>query len=710
MSAKTFVVTYSNGEKVEYKGDSMKDITDELYGLGYEQGGDYSIEEAKPQQAKPKKNPKAYGAQLRQDIEDTIYGSMDAIFPSLRNTDFLKETTVGEDARWLARLMGEGATYPLRAAGGAVNLIAGNKRRGDYGVSDTYEESKEGYNPLMGIAQEILHDPMNAVGGTLGKGARAAKTGFDIAKNMALRPAAAGALQELGRPGMMETELSPENIAAAAMGSATFGMGLGAASKAIGAIAKKVGPKIGDLAAVGKKLLPFENKRKDLSDAKRELQVREDFRRFNGMTAAEILEDIQRHYDVRLDEFPNYARRRDIDLGKDLPIEVIADHFAAKNKISPQTLLKATSPKGLAEVERAYRSPLSLADEILEKIDPENLTAKDAAKWNSYIDEATKNGRKISTDDLFKIIREEAERVKRRGGKYPGDNATLGRLEGWLGPLTSKKGKPLDVDPWKLYDFRQRIGNSVNWDVLEANGFSKDEINIMKRAYGTARDKLLDDAKASGADDAVSAYERMASDYALRDNVLRVLGAGNIKDAQRSRIATMLKNRGNLNDSNAPKTEELFEILQNLDKRLGTDITKRSKNAYYANQLSPEGEEFRLPDYNPNVTGKSYSADPIEGAMQGSTIKSAFIETARAKAKAMNNTRAANKAVSLANPKNAVKDFLKSVKGPAVYERPELTPRQQRDYQIFKETFGEKAAEDWRDSLGTIDFADAGRE
>jgi len=562
------------------------------------------------------------------------------------------------------------------------------------------------------IVQNILRDPMTipstVLGGalskipglsTLGKGVTAPVKRFALTD--LVKPAAIGAIQglasEAARPAITTSEFDPEKLAEGAV----YGAGMGTVFHNLGGAAKLAASKAKDTKQIKSILDRFTNNN-DYADLPEE----------------GILADIERKYGIKLDDFtPDMVRSKPKESFWDADDPNFNQAVAAlenNNRMTPGTLLEATSPKQLLEIKKEYRNIPEIAKKIIEVLEPENLTAKDAAIWGKHIEDATKSGRKINTKALVEILNEESERVAKRGNRrYPGENTMLGRLKGWLGPLTSKKGAPAEVSPWVLNDFRNKIGKSVNWDVLEANGFSQQEINAMKRAYGKSREMLLADAIANEGNEAAAAYNRMGEDYALRDAVFRVLNAGNVKDAQRSRIATILKNKGNLNESNAPKTEELFEVLQKLDKRLKTNITDRARDAYHANQLSPEGEVFRLPDYNPNVTGKSYSVDPVEAAMQGSTIKSAFTEVARGKAKALNNARAANRAINPTKTMSAVKEFLsKNIKSPAVYERPDpvaqLNMAQRRDYQRMKDLFGEESANYWASTLGGIDYSEAG--
>jgi len=537
---------------------------------------------------------------------------------------------------------------------------------------------------LGDMAQDFLRDPMlipsMAIGGpiskvpglaTMGKGATSAAGKFakaDIAK-----PAIVGALQglatEAARPVMTTSKFDPEKLAeGAAMGAgmSTAFHNLGGAAKSAVAGAKRV--------VKGKEIV---------GDIKSQLATD----KYRGLTEEDILAKIERDYGIKLDDpVPNTAAKKEPRgslwesvqaalAGEEPSLKETAAFMANANRISPEALLKATSPKGLAEIKGAYRSPLQLADEIVERLDKDNLVAKDAATWNAYLDEATQSGRTINTAEIAKILNEPAAEIKaRKHGAMEIEKPMLERLKGYAQVFESKDG-PSKMSPRELNQFRQTMGESVDWDVLEANGFTKQEINTLKRAYGKSREELLADAIANDRSDAATAYERMGEDLTLREAALRVLNAGNIKDAQKSRIATTLKNKGNLNDSNAPKTEELFEVLERLDKRLGTDITKKSKNAYYANQLSPEGEIFEIPDYNPSVTGKGFETSAREAASRGKTARSAFINTAEAKAKAIKKAGEPPKRASGVTP------------------YADLDPSQKEFYDWTLETQGKKAAD-----------------
>jgi len=498
------------------------------------------------------------------------------------------------------------------------------------------------------IVQDFLRDPMLlpslAIGGpvtkipglaTLGKGATSGAGRFlkaDIAKP-ALQGAIQGLATEMARPVITEAEFSPEKLAE----GAAMGAGLGTAFHNLAGAAKSAGAAT-KRAVKGKEII---------SDIKSQLATD----KYRGLAEEDILAKIERDYGIKLDDpIPNTNTKKEPRgsvwesvqaalAGEEPSLKETASFMANANRISPEALIKATSPKGLAEIKSAYRSPLELADEIVERLDKENLVAKDAAIWNKYLDEATQSGRTINTSEIAKILDEPAAEIKsRKFGPMEIEEPMLKRLEGYSKVFKSDKG-PSQMNPKELNQFRKIMGESVDWDVLEANGFTKQEINTLKRAYGKSKDELLADAIANDRSEAAAAYNRMGEDLTLRDAVLRVLNAGNAKDAQRSRIATILKNRGNLNDSNTPKSEELFEVLQKLDGRLGTDITKRTKNAYYANQLSPEGETFEIPDYNPSVTGKGFETSAREAASRGKTARSAFINTAEAKAKAIRDSK-----------------------------------------------------------------------
>jgi len=366
----------------------------------------------------------------------------------------------------------------------------------------------------------------------------------------------------------------------------------------------------------------------------KKMQAANDISRFHGKTPSEIIGDIEKQYGVNLDEWNPAMQRGGIPTeqssaydvaqtaitGHGIPTTAKAEWLGNNSGTSKESLLKATSKKGSAELEASYRSQPEIAKDISEKLSLDNLIGEDLNIWKNYL---ANSETYLSPKSLKAALLKPAT----EHGMDPSEFKTISKHLKTLGdhPIMT----PKDVEL-----FRQRLGDDLNLNKAKTDSrMGRIEENAINEAYHLARDMNLKAAADEGQGAAVDAYMRNAEALKLRNDVLHVLKAdkGDKRDIE-MKMASIFKNRGNA-ESNSIQSQEVFNALEKLDSKLGTDYAKRVHNAYLANQLSPQGTQFNVREYNNLHTGKGWNESLLQATIDGKTGKSAFVNVAREKAK-----------------------------------------------------------------------------
>ena len=419
----------------------------------------------------------------------------------------------------------------------------------------------------------------------------------------------------LERPVLTGEQKIGEDVLFGAASNPAFHNALNLARLGISAGAK--GVKTGFQNAIGKKM-----------------QATNDIIRFAGKKPSEIVGDIESQYGVNLDDWNPAMQRGGIPHGRTsaydvaqtaitsrgIPTTQKAEWLGNNSGTSKEALLKATSKKGVAELEADYRSQTKIAEDISEKLSLENLIGEDLNIWKNYLanSETYLSPRSLKAALLKPSIEH---------GLDPSEFKTISKHLKTLGEHPVMTPKEVEL-------FRQRLGDDLHLNKAKADSkMGRIEQNAINDAYHIARDMNLKAAADEGQSAAAEAYMRNAEALELRDNVLHVLKAakGDKRDVE-IKMASIFKNRGN-EESNSIQTQAVFDALEKLDAKLGTDYANRVYNAHLANQLSPSGKQFNVKEYNSHFTGKGYEDSHLKSTIEGKTIKSAFVNIAREKAK-----------------------------------------------------------------------------
>jgi hypothetical protein len=612
-----------------------------------------------------------------------------------------------------------GAFSLLGRGAGAVSDVIFNRREGadksDAFLSSlgrTYKDTgldPELFDERSGVGdfvQMVLRDPLTTAGiaavpvsgglsglavasriptvakagqAALKAGSVIAGKGRPLAQNFR-KAAAASAATETARPVAFEDEVLPLSDIGKNLGiGVAIGTGLPYAGKALrtgyGALSRLIPKRVRSYA----------------SDIAENMAAARQMQR-TGMAADDgspesLLANIERKYGVSLDEWtPEMASAADrmngglaeafqIAAGKRTPpIEQMAEWLASQNALSKSALMEASHPAGLAALRANYRTPLALADEVIEKLKVGNLVGDESAEWSNWLRNASESGTKIDAAPLVEILDAmENAAALRNLGVTDQERSVLNKLSGYSKALKEKRiketepsifldenGRPIQhgapeieevakqLTPEELNTFRRVLGD-IDWNKVDAKDLPRSQKQAIEDAYGKARDLLIEAAENGGEEGASAAksYREMARLLQIRDDLNKNLSAGNDKSTMRKRIATTLKNRAN-GESNSPSAEVLMESLQNASDVLGDDFTKRAQYAYWANQLSPSGDVFTLPAYSPRPTGKSYADSPVDAARKGATVASAVEKVAERKAQQIKLSKKQAKAAEAA--------------------------------------------------------------
>jgi len=364
------------------------------------------------------------------------------------------------------------------------------------------------------------------------------------------------------------------------------------------------------------------------------MQATNDISRFHGKNPSEIVGDIEKEYGVNLDEWNPAMQREGIPTGQSsaydvaqtaikghgIPTTAKAEWLGNNSGTSKESLLKATSKKGSVELEASYRSQSEIAKDISEKLSLDNLIGEDLNVWKNY----------LANSETYlspKSLKAALLKPSIEHGLDPSEFKTISKHLKTLGEHPVMTPKEVEL-------FRQRLGDDLDLNKAKADSkMGRIEQNAINDAYHLARDMNLKAAIDEGQSAAAEAYMRNAEALELKNDVLHVLKAdkGDKKDIE-LKMASIFKNRGNA-ESNSIPTQAVFDALEKLDSKLGTDYTNRVYNAYLANQLSPSGKQFNVKEYNSHFTGKGYEDSHLKSTIEGKTIKSAFVNIAREKAK-----------------------------------------------------------------------------
>jgi len=540
------------------------------------------------------------------------------IFPSTKYNQGKVRNGITDKAQDVLRLGMEALTYPARGVGGIINAVAGNPRGGDYGISDTFEESQQGYEEYnapvigkvspMGFVQTLLHDPINALGGAAGKSAESLSKGIafglGFAKKLlaksateqtarqiaerALNQGLVGATQEIARPLVMETEGDGLDYLNNIIKGGTQGFAMGTGRAAAG---------IGGKAAVEKLL-------------GRNLSVAE------------------------------YAK--------------LLDRLARKNDSEPRkmaaALEAASTPEGRAKIAQNHDKFGEISNEILDYGTFDDSKFPESKTWNEFLARsAKKNETKAIPKDADEILTKHGERIKDNaggGGLTTEETSTAARLKREAEILreqpkaekpivlldqygnelkTEPKSKVREMNAAQLNDARQRIGKLLNddWKRMGA-GRPDDEVEALKKAYGMLRKHLMDIAEKEGETESLKAYNAIANKLGMREALFERLGVKGNKYKAHDELTTKLKR------TDLERESDLRKFFSGFDDAFGTKFSERLKYARHGHTLGAKvglNGELVLPRDNQGKTGKFFMMPGLrdlyagEGTIQGAVRK-----------------------------------------------------------------------------------------
>jgi hypothetical protein len=638
MEAKTFSITNNaTGQRKFFKSSSEKDLRKE-----YNIPDGYTVEEVikktkiKPEpepELEPEPEPEANEIPFSERKKILASQMADAIFPSIRAKTPEKAIREGiEGNKDVARLSAEAITYPLRAAGGVLNLIARNKRRGDYGVGETYEESGQGYNeydfPFIGKAspmamtQEILHDPLNAVGGGFEMGLNVARNigtaALTHANRMALKRAMIGATQEAARPAITDAEFSPENAFAAGLSNASFG--------------------------------------------------------------------------IFSDEVPKLAAK----VIKEKIVPNMIKNAAINNKISKKSIEAVTTPEGIRNIEKAWETQGDLIHDATAPFDPQRagkffkedskLKKAGLEEVESPIDAAIKENERLS---MLKGQRLAELGVDELTDQKLAEYQKINNVANTILQPRKHTAAELDAIRKELQDeVRKSYANTAGADQL----FEKE----IKESAHNVRKAIIEELQKKGTPgtlDAIEAMKRIAARKEAQELAKKHLLLGNDYDKLPKNMEKALQN---MHRSDAA-TKYKNESLRKLDDAFNLDILSRAQALSMAKELVPfehlPDQPFEIGGANKWQTGRSPASKTgvpflasIKDNLAGNTPSGA-----------VRNIKAVKNIGDILSKDKILPEI-------AVYER-QITPQQQEMHDFIYDMYGEKAAQDYRDSLGAIDYS-----
>ncbi len=510
-----------------------------------------------------------------------LEGMKNAVVPTSKNMKLgtfsdIWPTSFGRfagDTKNALRMTGEALTYPIRAIGGVANLAAGNPRNGDYGVGETFEESGKGYNeydfPLfgkfspMGFTQEITHDPLNALGGPLGKAARPAST---LIGRLG-RGAVLNMTQEAARPLAMDVD---DDHYQDVLGSGLFGAGF----SSLGHGANRL---LGNLGMMKSKLTP-----EQYNDLLLKLARKNNVspKMLDEAATAQARTQMKKHYKTEADISGDLLDYRHFDESK-FPENKTYHEFLDRSQttVTPDDAVKhlkdygkrtkeAAGGGGLTTVEQATQSRLPREAEIFYNQKPEAPAPESAFEV------------KTEKPVLFNAEGQQIVRSENPPRK--------------VREMTAKE----------LNNARQRIGQLLEDDFKrEQMGRPDGEVKALKDAYFATRKHIMDIMDKEGETAALNAYKKMGSKLGSREALFEALSVPNNKYKAQDALTRRLPNiYGN------SKKAGLWGRLNDFDENFETDFAERVKWNNMANTLG-EGQgshDFRLKGDNNWFTGKGW--------------------------------------------------------------------------------------------------------
>ncbi|MDR2582361.1 MAG: hypothetical protein LBC75_02645 [Fibromonadaceae bacterium] len=571
---------------------------------------------------------------------------LNKLFPSTKAN---KGSGSGNVVKDVLRYGAEGVTYPARFAGAGLNYILGYPRGGDYGISDTMEESRKGYKeydvPILGkvsptgFTQEILHDPVNAAGGFIKKGISMGaaviekKLAEQAAKHAAKKTAERivetglqGAGQEAVRPLIMETDGDALDYLEQIIKGGAGGIAMGLGKEASSILGKKAIEKF-----LGRNLSP-------------------------------------QQYTALLDQ------------------------LARKNSPEPKkmaaALEAASTPEGRANIAKNHDKFNEIAGDILDYKTFDESKFPEHKAFQEWLERSVEKGEtKVAPKDVEAVLTTHAKQIKEKaggGGLTSEEELAAGRLKREAEILYDKPETPdaempvlfgadgkkvqiknespvREMNAAQLNDARQRIGSLLDddWKRMEA-GRPDAEVKALKSAYGMMKKHIMDIAEKEGETEAVKAYDAMANKLGTREALFDRLGVSSNKYKAHDGLREKLKR------TNLEEESDLKDFFGNFDKAFGTNFSEQLRYAKHGQtlgaQVGPKGNLI-LPKDNQGKTGKFYQLmfEKLFARRTGSTIEGAVkrLETAK------------KPGIAMGLPKE-----LQNLRTPPIYLRPESNQKE----------------------------------
>jgi hypothetical protein len=661
-----FIAHLPNGKKMAFDANNIEDANIILQEISQkdESFKNYKLltEPEETEQPEAKRSPFKLNS-LESYIED--------IFPSSKTNQ--GQIRGGLDGtKDILRFGAEGVTYPARGLGAVLNMAFGNQRDdGKYGLSEVFEKSGEGYNKYklpnwipgmggeevspMGFLQEILHDPLGAVGPAAGKS-------FGTAKGIlgnAIKEAGQGALQETARPLAMDENMDDYigNILRGGITSGIIGGGKSAADLSMKSALDKIGKKI-EASIPGmikskahKSNVTPETLEFALNPENRELLAAA-HKKGSDPIAAEAKEIFDPFHSKKFfDEDASVLREGLANVKR--PIDLTPEH----NRL-----------KGLRRMEKEITGSKNLDDETLKYLSKtDNLaeTLLELSDWKKHLE--LLHGKNIPQP------KSESTALVPFNAKEAADNFNRFLADNDIAFIAGKKG----IIPRK--DFKSTSPGITTRSATEANNIKRKLQGYGEKAYDMKSDvvpeaaeqasrsarfvrKEVRDALAeAGEAEALDAWDVIANRTKARDKFHKEFGLGRDLDQIEKSLSKKFRNFENM----SPRERE---ILQNLDEAFGFNLSDQSRAASYAKDLAPKGlrpdEKWELAGWDKWLTGKN----PI--SLLGNAYQKAAGDNPKA---AVRNINAAYKLADVLNNIDTP-----SAKGmPPIYERPQIPQRLQ---------------------------------
>jgi len=567
---------------------------------------DLLLEEQEAAEKKAAKEAKNVPATQKMGVKESMLRS---VVPSSKNMRVGTASDIWpgswaklvDNTKTALRLGGEALTYPVRIIGGVANAFAGNPRGGDYGIGETFEESGQGYKeynfPIagqfspMGKVQEMMHDPLNAVGMAASRFARPAAT----LAGKVFSGAGINTIQEASRPIAMD--VGNDHIGNV-LGAGLTGGGFGAAGHGAGKL-------LGNLGMMRSRLTPQQynelllrlarknNVSPSMLDEAATAQARTQMKK-HYKTEANISDDLldYKHFDeTKFPEnktFHEFLDRSQTTVTPDDAVKHLTDYGKRTRE--------AAGGGGLTTVEQATQRRLPKEAEIFYEQNPEAPPS----------------------ESLFEVKVEKPVLLNAQGQQ-------IVRSE-------NPPRKVREMTAKELNNARQRIGQLLEDDFKrEQMGRPDGEVKALKDAYFATRKHIMDIMDKEGETAAIEAYKKMGSKLGAREALFEALTVPNNKYKAQDALTRRLPNIYGNN-----KKAQVWAHLQDFDKNFETDFANRVKWNNMANQLG-EGvgsHDFRLKGDNNWFTGKGWRSPfaKLTDRWTGGTVDAAARKLEAAKA------------------------------------------------------------------------------